>query len=153
MTDFVFNIAKGREHEFWANVDGNSPATSGLVIVPLSASGTPAQGQDLDDLNAVLTSGFFTEETANWDRTILDDTHLAATDYDANDTDNRGDYSVPQRSLGSPAGGTLTGLLICYAPDTGGADSTFIPISHHDFAKTGDGSEVLLAAGNAIQAS
>lgn len=153
MADYVFNIAKGRAYDFWRNVDDSTPANAVLVIVPLSASGTEAQGQDFDDLAAVLADANFTEETANWSRITLDDTDLAATDFDPNDTDNRGDFSIPQTSLGSPAAGTLTGLLICYDADsTGGTDSNIIPISHHDFAKTGDGSEVLVAAGNVIQA-
>src|SRR5438128_1898747 len=59
-------MAKGRYAEFFNRVDGNDPANSAIIIVPLSASGTTAQAQDLDTLSQVLTSGFFTERTGKF---------------------------------------------------------------------------------------
>lgn len=155
MADYLLNIGKGRFRELFSRVDGSDPTNAVLVLVPLSASGTEAQGQDLGDLTSVLGDANFTELTANsWARVELDDTDLAATDYDDNDTDNRGDASIPETSLGSPTASTSTGLLLCYDSDNGaGTDANIEVLSHHDFAKTGDSSEILVAAGDVIQAS
>lgn len=52
------------------------------------------------------------------------------------------------------AGQNTTGLLVCYDPDTtAGTDANIIPISHHDFAVTADGNDVVLNAGDAVRAS
>lgn len=124
------------------------------MLVPLSASGTEAQGQDLDTLAAVEADANFAEQTAGgWARVVLDDTDLAVIAVD--DTNNRFPATIPQVSMGSPtAGNDTTGLLVCYDPDTtAGTDSNIVPISHHDFAVTADGNEVVVNAGDVVRAS
>lgn len=154
MSDFLFNIAKGRAVEFYNRVKSNDPANSALILVPLSASGTEAQGQDLDSLAAVEADANFAERTTGgWVRKPLTDAELAA--YNPNDTDNRGDVGVPEVTWTAPtAANNTTGLLICYDPDTtGGTDSGIIPISHHDFVVTTDGNDVVLNPGDFLRAS
>lgn len=154
MADFVFNIAKGRVSELVRRVDENDPSTAEIVIIPLSASGTKAQGEDFDDVAAVLGDANFTElTTGSWARVDITDAEFGTTDYDPNDTDNRGDVSLPQTSMGSPTAGTTTGVLICY-DDTGtDADSALVPLVHCDFAVTADSSEVIINAGDFFRAS
>jgi len=155
MANFVFNIAKGRIVEFYNRAENNDPTNSALILVPLSASGTEAQGQDLDTLAAVEADANFAEITSNnWVRKTLESAQLAALPS-ANDTDNRYDIQVPSVTWTAPtAGGNTTGLLICYDSDTtAGTDSNIIPLTHHDFVVTADGNDVVLNVGDFFRAS
>ena len=155
MANFVFNIAKGRVVEYYNRVKANDPANAALILVPLSASGTEAQGQDLDDLAAVEADANFAEQTAgSWVRKTLSDAELAALPA-PNDTDNRYDVQVPAVTWTAPeTGSDTTGLLICYDPDTtGGTDANIIPLVHCDFAVTADGNDVELQVGDFFRAS
>lgn len=156
MADFTFNIAKGQIGEFVKRVDGNDPANSAIILVPLSASGTEAQGQDLDTLAAVEADANFAEQTAGgWVRKTLTDADFAAANSEVDDTNNRWDVSLPQVTWTGPtAGSNTTGLLVCYDSDTtAGTDSNIIPLTHHTFAVTADGNDVVLNAGDFLRAS
>jgi hypothetical protein len=150
----MFNIAKGRFVEFMNRVDSNDPANSAIILVPLSASGTEAQGQDLADLAAVEADANFAERTTgSWVRKTLTDAQLAAIAVD--NTNNRFPATLPSVTWTAPAAANnTTGLLICYDSDTtGGADSAIIPLAHCDFAVTTDGNDVVLNAGDYARAS
>jgi hypothetical protein len=154
MANFMFNIAKGRFVEFMNRVDSNDPANSAIILVPLSASGTEAQGQDLADLAAVEADANFAERTTgSWVRKTLTDAQLAAIAVD--NTNNRFPATLPSVTWTAPAAANnTTGLLICYDSDTtGGADSAIIPLAHCDFAVTTDGNDVVLNAGDYARAS
>lgn len=155
MANFAFNIAKGRIVEFYNRVENNDPSTSALILVPLSASGTEAQGQDLDDLAAVEADANFAEQTGGgWVRKTLTDTELAAFPS-ADDTNNRYAVAVPSVTWTGPAAASnTTGLLICYDSNTGaGTDANIIPLTHHDFVVTADGNDVVLNVGDFLRAS
>jgi hypothetical protein len=155
MANFTFNIAKGRVVEYYNRVKANDPANSALILVPLSQSGTEAQGQDLDTMALVEADANFAEQTAGgWVRKTLTDAELAAFPA-PNDTDNRYDVAVPAVTWTAPsAGNNTTGLLVCYDNDTtGGTDANLIPLTHHTFAVTADGNDVVLSVGNFFQAS
>lgn len=156
MANFTFNIAKGQIAEYMRRVDGNDPANAAIILVPLSVSGTEAQGQDLDTLALVEADANFAEQIGGgWVRKTLTDTQLAATDYEVDDTNNRFDCAVPSVTWTGPtAASNTTGLLVCYDSDTtAGADSAIIPLTHHDFAVTADGNDVILNAGDFLRAS
>ena len=149
MANFAFNIAKGRVVEFYYRVKNNDPTNSAFILVPLSQSGTEAQGQDLDDLAAVEADANFAERTSGgWVRKTLTDSDLASFPA-PDDSNNRYDVSLPSQTWTTPAtGNNTTGLLVCYDSDTtGGADSAIIPLGHYDFAVTTDGNNVVLNAG------
>jgi hypothetical protein len=155
MTDFAFNIAKGRTVEFYERVKANDPSTSALVLVPLSASGTEAQGQDYDDLAALIGDANFDEQTGGgWVRKILTDAELAAFPA-PDDANNRYGVAVPAVTWTAPtAGSNTTGLVICYDADTGaGTDANLIPVTHHTFAVTADGNDIVLSVGDFLRAS
>jgi hypothetical protein len=155
MADFAFNISKGRGVEFYNRVENNDPSTSALILVPLSASGTEAQGQDLDSLAAIEADANFAEiTTGGWSRKTLTDTELAAFPA-PDDTNNRYAVAVPQVTWTSvAAGNNATGLLVCYDANTGaGSDSDIIPITHHTFSVTTDGNNVVLQVGDFLRAS
>ncbi len=154
MADFAFNIGKGRTAELVRRVDLNDPTNSAIILVPLSASGTEAQGQDLADLAAVEADANFAEQTTgSWVRKTLTDADLAPTDYAADNTNNRTNVKVPSVTWTAPSTNT-TGLLVCYDSDTAaGTDSAIIPLTHHTFTVTGDGNDVVLNAGDFLRAS
>jgi hypothetical protein len=152
--DFTFNIAKGQVGEYLRRVDGNDPANSAIILVPMSTGGTQAQGQDLDTL--VEADANFAEQTSGgWVRKTLTDADFSSTNYEVDDTNNRFDMSLPSVTWTGPtAGNNVASLLVCYDSDTtGGADSAIIPLTHHIFAVTADGNDVVLNAGDFLRAS
>lgn len=155
MANFCFNIGKGRAVELYNRAESNDPTSSALILVPLSASGSEAQGQDLATLAAVEADANFAEQTGGgWVRKVLESVQLAAFPS-PNNTDNRYDIQVPSVTWTAPsAASNTTGLLVCYDSDTtGGADSAIIPITHHDFVVTADGNDVVLNVGDWLRAS
>ena len=153
MANFVYNIAKGRVAEFFNRVDSNDPSTSAIILVPLSASGTEAEGQDYDTLAAVLAGTANEQTSGGWSRKTLTDSDLSAIAVD--DTNNRMPATLPQVTWTGPTvGNDTTGLLICYDPDTGaGTDANIIPLVHDDFVVIADGNDVILNAGDVFRAS
>lgn len=152
MANFVFNIAKGRVVEYFNRVDSNDPANSAIILVPLSVTDTEANLQDLDDLAAVIAAAP-NEAGASWGRKTLTDADLAAIAVD--DTNNRFPATVPAVTWTAPTTGQNTvGLLVCYDGDTtAGTDANIIPLTHHDFAVTADGNDVILSTGDVLRAS
>jgi hypothetical protein len=154
VANFTFNIAKGRVVELLRRVDTNTPADAKLLLVPLSASDTEANLQDLDTLSAVLAATPNEATAGGWNRKTLTDADIASGDYDVDDTANAGEASVPQQTWTSvAAGNNTTGLLVCYTEVASPADTDWIPLTHHDFAVTTDGNNVVLNAGDFLSAT
>lgn len=150
--NFVFNVAKGRVIELVHRVDSNDPANSALIIVPLSAGGTAAQGQDFDTLAQVLadTANWVEQTTGAWVRKPLSDTLMS--DFTIDDTGNITLAALPTIVWTAPTA-NIVGLLVCYDPDvTSGTDTTVIPMSCHVLSVTGNGNDYTLNAGNFFQA-
>lgn len=153
MANFVFNNAKGKFREWVKNVDSNTPADAKILLVPLSVGDSEANLQDVDDL-ATLIGGTPNRAGGSWGDKTLTDTNFTSTDYDTNDTDNRGDASVPSVTWTTPTAGQDTvALVICYTEVASPTDSDWIPVSYHDFVVTADGNDVVLNAGDFIRAS
>lgn len=153
MANFVFNNAKGKFREWIKNVDANTPADAKILLVPLSVGDSEANVQDVDDL-ATLLGGTPNRAGGSWGDKTLTDTNFTSTDYDTNDTDNRGDASVPSVTWTAPSAGQDTvALVICYTEVAAPADADWIPVSYHDFVVTADGNDVVLNAGDFIRAS
>lgn len=144
MANGVFNIALGRVNELHERVNDNDPATAGLIVVLLKVVEVDATIKDYDTL-ALLLAGSNTEaDFTNYARKVLTDTEVVATTVD-DGADTRA-ADVPDQTW-TAAGGTLDNtmakLVLCYAPDTGGADSTLVPLTYHDYVVTTDGSDLL----------
>lgn len=154
MANYVMNIAKGRVRELIERVDTNDPADAKIILIPLSASESEANAQDTDTVTAFLATAANEQTGGGWVRKTLTDADFAATDYDANDTDNRGDASLPSVTWTGPTGGSnTTGLLVAYTEEAAPTDGGTIPVSHHDFVVTADGNDVILNAGDFFRAS
>ena len=153
MANFVYNIAKGRVNEFFNRVKSNDPSPSAIILIPLSASGTEAEGQDYDTVAAVLAGTADERTTGGWSRKTLTDSDLSA--WSPDDTNNRGAAALPSVTWTAPStGNNTTGLLIAYDADTtSGNDSNLTPLVHLDMAVTGDGNDVVVNAGDIFRAS
>lgn len=155
MANFCANIAKGRAVELYNRVKSNDPAPSAFLLVPMSQSGSAAQGQDIDDMAALEADANFAERTTgSWVRKTLTDVQLAAFPA-PDDTNDRYAVAVPSVTWTAPvAANNTTGLVVVYDADTAaGADSNLLFVSHHDFVVTTDGNDVILNAGDFWRAS
>lgn len=141
MADFVFNIAKGIAKQYFVNVDTGAPANSRLKVIPIETSGIEADAtlKDYDDLAALL-AGTSNEQTTMGRKTLTS----ADVTITLDDTNDRVDVDVSDITWTGATGNAISALVLVYCPDgvTPGADSTFVPISKHDFAITPDGSDV-----------
>ena len=141
MADFVFNIAKGKVAQYCENVDLGSPANSRLKIIPIETTGLEADAtlKDYDDLASLLAG------TSNEQATMGRKT-LAAADVTItlDDTNERRDIDLSDITWTAATGNAISAVVVVYCPDgvTPGADSTFIPLTKHDFVVTPDGSDV-----------
>ena len=146
MADGVFNIAKGRVAEKVA--DDNTK----LVVVLLSAAEADATLQDYDDMSALLGAAGNTEATfTNYARKVSTDTDGTVT---VDDTNNRVDVDMPDitwTSAGGATNNTLVKLIGAY--NQGAGDANLVPLTHHDFAVTTDGSDLTAQIANFFRAS
>lgn len=140
MANFVFNIAKGRAVELYNRVKTNDPATSTIKVIPVEASGLEAQAALEDSLNVSEVFDGTTNEQTTMGRKSLADADIVAFTNDT--TNNRNDLDLPDQTWAAATGNALGGLVIAYDP-SGGADTTLIPLSYHDFAVTPDGSDIV----------
>ena len=146
MADGVFNVAKGRVNEIVNRVNDNDPANSALIVVALKAANADATLIDFDDLSTLLGDAGNTEaDFTNYARITLTDSDIAAPTVD--DTNNRQDADIDDQtytSAGGASNNTLVKLLVCYDSDTTSGDDTNIePLTHHDFAITTDGTDIV----------
>jgi len=133
MADGVFNIAKG------AVAEKVRDGASNLGVLLLQANELEADLIDHADIAALLGAVGNTEATAT---NYVRKTGITGT-ITVDNINNRVDVDIPDQTwtaLGGTTNNTLTKLIIFY--DEGGTDSTRIPLTHHDFAITTDGSDV-----------
>lgn len=141
MSDFVFNIAKGRAAAYVQNVKDGSPANSRLNVIPLETTGLEADAalKDHNDLAALL-AGTSNEQTTMGRKTVI----AADITLTVDDTNERLDIDMADIVWAGATGNAISALVVVYCPDgvTPGADSTFIPLTNHAFVVTPDGSNV-----------
>lgn len=138
-------MAKGKVNELVARVDGNDPANAVLVVVLLETAAADATLEDFDELDALLGGTSVEAAFTNYARKVLTDSDVTAPTPD--DTNNRQDADIPDQTYTSAGGAsneTLAKLLVCFDSDsTGGADTAIIPLTHHDFVITTDGTDIV----------
>lgn len=141
MANHAFNIVKGRAVELVNRVKVGDPAAARLYAIPLSTSVAQATAEDVDDFAALITAGAVEATTNGWARITIAAADITALAPD--DPNNRFDADFIDLVFGSPtAGVNVTGVVICYASVATPTNAQLIPISHHDFAITADGSAV-----------
>lgn len=122
------NISKGRLNEFARRVKTPDPSGSGFVIVALRDTSlqTLAQLRDHETLAAITAAGNTECSASGYGRIVLQsaDISLPTVDHSGDkQTFDVGDYNFGALASGQ----TIAASVMCYAPSTGGADSTFIP--------------------------
>lgn len=144
MADGVFNVAKGKVNEYMARVDGNDPAAGTIVVVLFKVSEADGTLEDYDLLSTLIAGSNTEADFTNYARKVLTDSDITAPTPD--DTNNRQDADIPDQtwtSAGGATNNTLTKLIVCYDPSSSGVtDSVMIPLTHHDFTSTTDGSDL-----------
>lgn len=153
MPTLTFNIAKGQVAGYHDRVNGNDPAGSELVVIAIVSTDTDDAVQDVDTIAALLALGSTAEATnSGYARQDLTDAELGVLEVD--DTNNRMDAPLPEVTFSSVvAGDNWTDLVIAYDPTGSSADSALIPLTIHEFAKTPDGSDIVVNAGDYFRAS
>lgn len=140
MADGVFNIAKGKI-AYYAELPAASDA---LIVVLLQATGLEADDvlNNHDTLATLLASTNDEPTATNYARKTV----TASVTVTVDDTNNRVDVDMPDLTWTALGGATNNGigkLVVCYDGDTGtGGDANIIPLTHHDFVITTDGSDV-----------
>lgn len=132
MADGLFNISKG------AFVEKVRDSAEALLIMLVKANEAEATLVDRDTVADVLANGTTEADFTNYARK----TGITGT-ITVDDTNNRVDVDIPDQtwtSAGGAANNTLTKLIVAY--EESAADSGRVPISHHDFAVTTDGSNL-----------
>lgn len=133
MADQVFNISKGAAVEKFR--DSNA---KGIVML-LKANEAEATLIDRNTVALMLAEAGTTEAVfTNYARK----TALTAT-ITVDDTNDRVDLDLPDQTFsaaGNGANDTLTKLVVAY--EESAADTGRIPLTHHDFAVTTDGSDL-----------
>lgn len=152
MADFAFNIAKGRAVELANRVINNDPASAGMVIVLIAATGVESDAV-IEDKNSLadMVSGATNEATnTGYAREYYTDASNPPT-VTVDDTNDWVQIDVPDKTwtgLANDGTGAISDAAICYVPDTGTpVDANIIPLSWHDFAVSPDGSDVTLQTG------
>ena len=155
MADVVCNIAAGRGNEFWRRVVANDPTNSALVLVLLKTGDTDDNYRDFDTLAALLAGASEECDFTNYARQVFTDADLSNPTVD--DTNNRQDASITQKTISSAGGATNNTIVrgvVCYDPDsTGGTDSDIIPIGVYDASVTTNGQDLVISAGIVYRAT
>lgn len=136
MADGVFNIAKGAAAEKFR--DG---AANGIVLL-LQASETETALVDHNDLNALLGAAGNTEADWTGGTPYARKTGLTGT-ITVDDSNDRVDLDFPDQTWTAAGNGdnnTLVKVVTAY--EEAAADTTRIPLTHHDFSVTTDGSDL-----------
>jgi hypothetical protein len=147
MSDFIFNIAKGKIKTY-AELALTNDA---LVFVLVKSSGLEADStlKDYDDLSALLAGTTDECDFTNYARKTL--TSATITVDDTNDRVDIDVVDLTWTSAGGATNNTVGALIVCYDNDTTtGTDSAIVPISKHDLTFTTDGTDqtvVINAAG------
>ncbi len=133
MSDGVFNIAKGAVAEKFRDGGGNG------IVMALKANESEATLVDRDTVALMLAEGGTTEaDFTNYARK----TSLTGS-ITVDDTNDRVDVDLADQtwsSAGGASNNTLTKIVVAY--EESAADSGRIPLTHHDFAFTTDGSDL-----------
>lgn len=146
MADGVFNISKGRVVEYYLRVDVSDPTDAVFIIELMKANEADATLIIRTDITDIFAEGGNTvADFLNYGRKVLSDSELAALPA-PDQTNDRYEVDIPDQtwtSAGNATNNTLTKFLTAYDSDsTGGTDANILPMTHHDFAVTTDGSDL-----------
>lgn len=129
MSDFVFNIAKGRAVELYNRVRVNDPANSVIKVVVLATSGLESDAilMDKATLAAVLSGSTNEVTNTGYVRKSYDQSNVNALAPD--NTNNWMEIDIVDAAwVDVQPGDTWAKILVCYAPDISSSDSAIVPL-------------------------
>lgn len=133
MADGVFNIGRGR-------LQGAHDAGEDLIVVLLKTAEADATLNDYRTLAAVLAEeGNEEADFTNYERKVIPNANWSVT---IDDQDDHVSADFPDQTWANAGGAennTLVKLVVCIDGDT---DADRIPVSHHDWTPTTDGSNL-----------
>lgn len=142
MANYAFNIAKGRIGEFAYRVKNGDPANSRLYAVAIKTDVAQGTAIDVDDFAAFVSAGGVEADNGSYAKKVL-----AAADIATVASDDTGDkYWVDLNDItwsAIAAGNAWVAIIICYASVLTPSNAQMIPLTHHDFAVTPDGSDIV----------
>lgn len=131
MADGIFNIAKGAFAEKFRDSD-----SAGIVML-LTANEAETTLIDRTTVALMLAEAGTTEATFT---SYARKTGIVGV-ITVDNTNDRVDVDIPDQTFtAATSGQTMTKLIVAY--EESAADSGRIPLSHHDFAVTTDGSDI-----------
>lgn len=135
MADFTFNVALGREVEFYNRVDSSDPANAVFVGMVIRSAGIEADSvlKDYDTFAAILAAANDEATNTNYARKVWSDADLAA--YTVDDTNDQTQLFLPTPVTWTnvASGDVWHKFIIGYDSDsTAGTDANIIPVTAHD---------------------
>jgi hypothetical protein len=156
MADFVFNIAKGSVNEYANRVEAGDPSTARLRVILLASTGLETQAvlEDANDVTALVAGATDLATNTGVTRKEVGAANLAVTTDDTGDTQWLDIDDQTWSSVANDGTGAIGALVVVYDPNSV-ADGSLIPLTHHDFAVTPDGSDITaqVAAGGIFSAA
>lgn len=135
MADGVFNVAKGR----WAEKILDSTTNVGVLLLKVAEA--DATLIDYDTVAAILAGANTEADFTNYGPRKTGITGVVTID----DTNNRVDGDFADQtwtSAGGATNNTLVKAIVFYQESA--SDSGRIPLTHHDFAETTTGSDLVM---------
>lgn len=157
MANQAFDVALGREVEFYSRVDSNDPANSALILLVLAASGLEADSvlRTYATVSALLAASNNEVTNGGYGRITLTDTGLAA--YTVDTTNHLITLPLANQTFTSIlAGDSWRKLVVAYDSDTtGGTDANLIPVCFVDLLIDGvavvpNGNNIIVAFPNGL---
>lgn len=142
MSNFIFNISKGKDASFVDNINNNTPANSAFVVLLLKTVEADDSLRDYDNLADLLAGSSVEADFTNYERKVVTDNIT----LNINDISNAVAIDMPDQAW--PLGGgtvdnTIGKFIVCYDPDTtSGTDSDLTPVYAFDFVATTNGNNL-----------
>lgn len=139
MANFSFDVAKGREVEFWNRVNDSDPTNAVLVLAVLTHTGivSDATMKSYATLSALLAGASNEVTNTGYARITLSDSGIGAPTVD--NTAHTTTLPLADQVTGSiTAGDNWSKLIVGYDSDsTGGTDANIIPVFALDIRVSG----------------
>jgi hypothetical protein len=141
MSNYAFNIAKGRMNEFAYRVKNGDPAASRLVLAALTTDATPeTTAKDANTFALLITAGAVEATHTNYSKKIITAAMITPGEDDTGDKYWCDMDDQTWSAVG--AGAAWVSLILGYSPVTSPTNADIIPIAHYDFSVTPDGSDI-----------
>lgn len=142
MADGVFNVAKGRVNEYVERIEQDDPAGCELVLVLLKVAEADATLIDYDTLAALLAGSNSEADFTNYAQKVMVAANVSRTVDDTNNWQTSDFDDQTWTAAGGTTDNSLVKAIVCYDPLGTGVAANMVPLTHHDFSATTNGSDL-----------